>query len=116
MCEVTPKMPDVPEKQLAMMQVLYAEDVLENPRAKLGLADVESVSFDKLASWGVAFDPIVSIAQNHRYWYRQKRYLLCKHTRSGNVPIENRQCLCCFLKRQKWCGWRWTGFNFFAAM
>lgn len=63
MCEVTPKMPDVPEKQLAMMQVLYAEDVLENPRAKLGLADVESVSFDKLASWGVAFDPIVSIAQ-----------------------------------------------------
>ena len=56
-------MSEVPEKQTAMMQVIYAEDVMENPKSKLALADIEKVSFDKLANWGVAFEPIVSIAQ-----------------------------------------------------
>lgn len=56
-------MSEVPEKQTAMMQVIYAENVMENPKSKLALADTEKVSFDKLANWGVAFEPIVSIAQ-----------------------------------------------------
>lgn len=54
---------EVPEKQPAMMQVLYAEDVMECPKSKLSLANAEKVSFNQLANWGVAFEPIVSIAQ-----------------------------------------------------